>query len=578
MLPFIARCYLMAKDAKKLQSQLYFIYKLNEYFRNYYHVLQNNRMESLQSILKECIVIQNDINNQKGDTTRLEKSLESQFKGLQFWFKTNPIAKHTTIASSIKILIEKLSVSKTDKLTIYHNISSLYKRIRQLNLVALHVDIIQQQNLCFSEVDLLLDSIVSELIFEGCSLKYLEEWYSKNIFKSDQLKKPNEDNISTVLDLIKNIVPPLQKFSVIFYTWLPTETTKAFTTKTSTGFLEHSIVDCEKLGIDGYHQTFGNKQQFYTLLTSVNALDKYKAIEVSLTSVENYLEVYRQLYNKHDFKTISDTHCYLSIDNKTWLKERISSDDSLFSGRTDAREKDDIKQFIDLRNKLSGQGIYASDILVLERVLFILNKSTELSLENRLLNLWSALEYILAFHHKGSIIQKVIEITPKVLCLYYIKDKMNTLWDRLIRLRDYSKNPALNTELDALISECRKELYPDKYVKERFASYLSSDKPLTLYKLLTSKVVIQRDLAEVHELLTKPDRLKERLDFVNQAISHDLTRIYRVRNKIVHSGNQIDDNLEVITGRLYRYLNSMRRPPFNRQVKLTDSSVYHRIA
>lgn len=548
------------KNRDLFPSQAYFVYKLNEYFKNFYHVLQNNRVESLRSILKECILIQHEINSKKGDPAKLTKSLHSQYKGLEFWVKTNPLAKHEAISDSVKVLadkIAKISADSIDTLTMHHHINSLYKRLRQINLVNLHIDIIQSQYLPFDSVDQLLDSIVSELIFEGCSLKHLEDWYSEHVFKSAHIKSLNNENILIILDTLKNIVPPPKDFFVIIYAWLPPEITRNIISKAATGYLEYEVVDCTKLGITDHLQTFGQpKQSFHTLFTTVKALDKYKAMEIASTSLENFLEAYRQFHNRVDTKTVSRHFCYISLDKEAWTKERFLTDDPLFLGKNDSREKEDIKQFFDLRNILNRQNTHASDISVLERVLFIVNKSNELSPENRLLNHWSSLEYILAFHHDGSIIKKAIDILPKVLCLYYVKDRMNTLWTRLVSLNRYSKNSPLKVELDDLFLKCKKDIDSEKYDKSKFAAYLA-DKDTRLFDLLSSNIVIQRNLAEVHTLLTDHNQLIKKLKFIDQLICHDLTRIYRIRNKIVHSGNQSEDNLEIVTGRLYRYLNSI---------------------
>lgn len=48
------------------------------------------------------------------------------------------------------------------------------------------------------------------------------------------------------------------------------------------------------------------------------------------------------------------------------------------------------------------------------------------------------------------------------------------------------------------------------------------------------------------------------IENLHELIEHDLTRIYRVRNKLVHSNNNIlFNNIDIFTIRLNKYINSL---------------------
>ena len=58
-------------------------------------------------------------------------------------------------------------------------------------------------------------------------------------------------------------------------------------------------------------------------------------------------------------------------------------------------------------------------------------------------------------------------------------------------------------------------------------------------------------------LLTEPEKTSKAIQEYFDGIKHDLNYIYRLRNQLIHSTKAIDDSLEYISFRLYRYVNSV---------------------
>lgn len=89
-----------------------------------------------------------------------------------------------------------------------------------------------------------------------------------------------------------------------------------------------------------------------------------------------------------------------------------------------------------LRNEIRiSEGDISTSIKQLSNSLGMIKESIEDTPENRLLNSWSSLEYILNSYEGKSIIGKIIDIVPKVIALYLVKDRMNILWDRLLKIK-----------------------------------------------------------------------------------------------------------------------------------------------
>ncbi|MFT8321782.1 MAG: hypothetical protein ABF649_12820, partial [Bacillus sp. (in: firmicutes)] len=139
--------------------------------------------------------------------------------------------------------------------------------------------------------------------------------------------------------------------------------------------------------------------------------------------------------------------------------------------------------------------------------------------------------------------------------LYLIKDRMNILWDNLVKIKsskDYEKIDVIE-EIFSNFSE-REE----KYDKNKLVEYLSTEQNLKkLYTALEQNVIMQREIAYLREMFISIGTFIVNIKALHESIEHDLTRIYRLRNKLVHSENNVSFNIDIFTIRLNKYINSL---------------------
>ncbi len=261
---------------------------------------------------------------------------------------------------------------------------------------------------------------------------------------------------------------------------------------------------------------------------------------------------------QYDFeKKAVNVNCLIKSSEDDWKKMRTDNvDTQIFNKSMSERENEDIRDFIILRDRVRrDEGKITTSINQLNNSLEILRKSIDDSPENRLLNHWSSLEYILNTYEGKSIIGKVIDIVPKVICMYHVKDQLNILWDNLSKLKG-SKDYEEIEVIEKLFQSCSGQ--KGKYDKYNFVEFLANEKNLLdLYKSLEFNVVMHREIAYIKEILITISKLKENVITVHELIEHDLTRIYRLRNKLVHSDNDISFNIDIFTIRLNKYINSL---------------------
>lgn len=226
-------------------------------------------------------------------------------------------------------------------------------------------------------------------------------------------------------------------------------------------------------------------------------------------------------------------------------------DDKILFNKSERKELEDIKDFIEYRENVYLMNIGHDEIVNIQRAINIIKGQKNQTKENRLINLWSVLEYILTFHSGKSIIGKVKDIVPKVCCLYVIKDKINMFWNLLYNFKG-SKHECVNQ----MINECVREDDDYKYDLNKLIQYIQK-KDKAIIDEFDFNDVLKRYIAEIGMLLNSET---SRVNFIKSKyvdIEMDLIRIYRDRNILIHSGRRDIRNINYKTLRLYYYNNSI---------------------
>ena len=552
------------EDAKLLGGQRYFISKVIEYFdpqQSYIFtkVLQEKRYDSINLMLEEFLEINKDIKEGTSDKAKLKNSLISSLKCILFHCKQNPLLTKGSLSRDTRYLVTKIeeyfnNANDLTLNTICISISSLYKRYNSKNLVDEYIDFIAQTSHSYREIDLLVEYFVSELINLEYSFKYLNEWKKDHQLFKTNIKKLDSQAIHEVLSSFKELLKEPVKYTILLNSWLPDDLKVELESEgcIQINYKYKKTNEEEIEVISQNNMNFPQSEQYKNLKVEVYANDKYKAIEKIVKNLENYLEMYKRYYNFD--KVGVNVSCLLSIVTGEWIKMRTDNTDTqIFSKSISARENEDIKDFLSLRDDVRKEnGNITMSIKQLNNSFDMLNKSITATPESRLLNNWSSLEYILNIYEGTSIIGKIIDIVPKVISLYFIKDRFNLLWDKI----STNKNFDDNQQVKDLKAACSKE--NGKYDKDKLIEYLAIESNLRgLFDSLEENVVMHREIAFIKEVLNNKNKRLEYIEQINETIGHDLTRIYRVRNKLVHSHNSISYNVDILTIRLNKYVNSL---------------------
>ncbi|OPZ90811.1 MAG: hypothetical protein BWY74_02191 [Firmicutes bacterium ADurb.Bin419] len=536
---------------RKKNAYRYFIYNIQEYLKLEHCNLEIRKMDSFRALLLDFLELQEEINNSTGDKNKYQKSQNNLIEAIVFYCEENPIAKHPSLQKDLKCLKELLQQQeKSDVICVYNTVNSIYKKMNLINVLDVCIDVIQEYVDDYFDVDKLTETYISELLFEGYSLKYLEEWWG-HAFKSEIMKEVSDyEGLRGILNRFRELSSKKSNdYEIILKVSLPNKIREELKEKKSLKInnVEYKSFDIGMFEKKGDFDKFFESSKFENLIVKINSCDVYKSIELVRLPLENYIEMFKIIDTSVKEKIINGC---LVKENNMWREIPLHNEASYLKKMT-VREKEDVQDFIELRDILRQKGMISFDISIIERVINLLQKMPELTRENRLLNTWASLEYILKFYNKDSIIEKVRQIVPRVICLYFFKNKMNILWDKILPSMSYLEE----SEISGL-KECMSKESSKKYNREAFALFLkNTDSATKLHDFFNANIVIQRKICELNCFLNKPEDLMRILKYTSDSVKHDLNSIYRLRNKLVHAGGGLRTDVELYSIKLQKYVN-----------------------
>lgn len=233
----------------------------------------------------------------------------------------------------------------------------------------------------------------------------------------------------------------------------------------------------------------------------------------------------------------------------------------------DNREKNDLDDFLEYRKEAYQKKIAIGEIFTIERSLNILKNGNYENDANTLINLWNVLEYILSYYSGDSIISKARYIIPKLMCLYYLKDKLNIFWNTLLVSRGYEK------PVEDFIQNSKHEAYPDKYDISKLLSNIEKTGGNLSGYFGTNKYILDRKYQELGAMIAGKTKLHEELKELHEKIEYDIVRIYRTRNILVHSGSVTKTNILLKNARLMQYISNLMGVILHYKMKNSNHSI-----
>lgn len=538
---------------KKFSSQRYFLYNISRVIHNKNKILSKKYRPSISEVLNDYVEIFNDF-KENAYNSKLEKSLSEYLSVLKFNIQNFPLNKNKLFKADFETLIMLIDDKENadfNRRKAFIVCCSLLKKIKNINIYQIIIEEAKKEN-TFSTVDDLSFLLVSELILEGYSLEFLKKWIITNI----HLKTLTEENIENEINKLNGLKKE-KKEHIYFINLYKYEHKFENNNIFFEGQLENFIkiektVLSEIKSVDEY--SFLQNSNDYELYTiKIKVMDMFKGIEIIKSTLIEYFELIKFVNNIEKTIYLDKILVKDSEENYQKLNMNEDYDRKILFLESESREKQDIKDFIEYRNNAFLDKNYYSDLVSLQRALNIIRVQHDQTRENRLINLWSVIEYILTYNEGNSIIGKVKDIIPKLICLYFIKEKVNGLWHEVYLI--YSKNNTFDI-INEIYDNCKKDNIANEYDLKKFLNYIEKNGK-TLIKKLETFDIIKREMAFIGEFITKQETRAKEIKNLYSEIENDIIRIYRTRNIIVHSGYNTNTNIDLKSLRLYKYSNHL---------------------
>lgn len=542
-------------NKKVFDSKKYFIYAFKRHILNENKILYKKFLPSIREVLLDYIDIYDDV-NQNIENKKLQNAKKDIIKSTIFLVKESIFYTQGIYKEELDLLINDMKkiesnlLNSLEEARTYNKCKSVIKKISNDNLYSHLGNIIKKLN-NFAEVDRCIECMISEMLYDGYSLKYIENWYNFNISK--ELAELNEINIDIIIDKYK-------EFSIKEKEYKYYLTIKTMRILDENIYLDYNLVMKKEIFEDitlhnlqdnkdaKNYLNYGGNTYLYTVV--LKCRDYYKGLEILIDSLNSYIQMVNYLDENNEL-TINDK-IVVKIDEGKYekLRKQIYDDVILFD-KSEFKEVEDIKDFMEYREKVYSMNIGYDEITNIQRAINIIKGQKEQTKENRLINLWSVLEYMLTFHNGDNIISKVKDIVPKVYCLYLIKDKINIFWSILYQYKN-SENEIVRDMID----QCKSEEKEYRYDLNKFIRFINL-RGKDIGEDFKFNDVLRRSILEIGSLLFDK---KVRTNYLNkkyEEIEMDLIRIYRDRNILIHSGRRGIRNINYKTLRLYQYNNNI---------------------
>lgn len=531
----------MMSTENLIKCQKYYVFKIRDLVNNSFHTFEEKRMESLVQYLELCISTYEEY-IMSLDQSKLKRSLEGLLEGLDYQMQNHPFRKLVIYKSDFDYLHRSICLANDQRDKELHNINrniiSLKKKLDASNIIEDYITCLNKEE-SFKEMDCLMEALISDLLNFGYSMEYLENW-----FRKQQEDFINSDQDTKIIERLREFNKESERHTIYIKFVVKSDSQL----EAAVQLLKNQFNICTSEDFD-----YSNKWSNETFLI---ACKEYQALDLSkaLVMARKEFGAIQELFDMWQ----GTTGCIKSDWRYGWLQNDEFSiidvrkiDNIKMLGYIDSNYKMQMERYLELRDKLDNE-----EIKTLERILYTLNTSKMYKVQNRFLNFWSALEYALYPFPRTTIIEKARVIVPEVFSLFYIKNKMNIFWTRLNYYLDKRRNQEDFDELVKFVNECRDE-EGDYYTKKVIEVFQSEERVKKLLENLNMHVVLERECSELFMLINSPKKSAKAIQAYHDAIKHDLNFIYRLRNQLIHSAKSIDDSLEYVSMRLYRYVNSV---------------------
>lgn len=521
------------------------------------------KYDSFFTLIEEYLNLEKDIDNASEETIHLlKRAREDYIKDILFEIEHSPFLKYENFYSTdLKIIKETIQKNALDYGMIKIIFTTFHKK-RTVNYFHNLNEMLQKnKRIDFKDVFVLVDNLLQEIIYHNFSYEKIRTTikYSKNKMDvCEEIQKEFNDskNKNYPLCVISVEVPP----GLENQEQLIVENIKLYKVFTSDWqFTNSQFAQLYKDSLEQYFITdnktkFNFKGSLYIFETHyLEGADYQTRIRRAVRILEDNFKGLMNRTGVRKKNIIHNTAFTFLGDNPTNYKAlNISIGSSKYVSIHKNRNNRDIEDFyMHYMKSYYQENNNFQSFRTIYNLLDLIKNTYEMTLENKLVILWSCIEKICVDLNMSSIIRKVLTITSKSHLMYILKRDLNEIWQELVQHGYHKKISALN---DVAIVKNGEIV---KYNPEKLFLALKNINQDEQKMILTENKVIAAKIYVFQEHVKSEVDIRKYLLKEKSRVEQNVRRIYRHRNILTHTHNQQYFNLQYFVDLLEKYLNGL---------------------
>ncbi|WP_027339360.1 hypothetical protein [Halonatronum saccharophilum] len=283
---------------KNFSAKKYFVYGFKNYIVNDNKILSKKYRPSIRELLCDYIEIHYEISSSQ-EYKKLKNARDELLYSIRFFIKGGVLYNQSLYRIELEMLVKQIEEKEKNGLSytsIYNTCKALVKKLDKDNIYNHLIEQIKKTE-SFAEVDKVIEVIINELLYDGYSLKYVDNWFNENIINNEL----TYERIDDILDKFKDF----KREKEVYVYYLGILNIEEFDNQI---LMNHNLKlirqnDEEISLLNEKYQTnilsyLQCKKASDVFELQVKAMDVYKGLEIMKNTVNSYFQMITYIRNE----------------------------------------------------------------------------------------------------------------------------------------------------------------------------------------------------------------------------------------------------------------------------------------
>lgn len=521
------------------------------------------KYDSFFTLIEEYLNLEKSIENATNETVNyLKRAREDYIKDILFEVESSPFFQFKNYYSGDLLTIKTIMKAKDVDYELLKIILTTFHKKRTVNYFTNVQKILESENrIDFKFVFILVDNVLQEIKYHNFSYEKIKSLlrYSENELSIclDIQKAYNSVGDNPPFCLIKIEVPSQIENKNL----LVIDNIKLYRVFDSEWNLQSNMyTNLYNDQLEKYYLTDGNKSLYTSKgnlylfeSESVEGTDYRIKIRKAVKSIESNLKGLVSntgSRKKNIVHNIALTFSDSEPNNFTRFNVNVAGNKATadYKNRYEKNVEEFNNNYLQVFQK---ENFKLDSFKTIYNLLDLIKNASEMTLENRLVILWSCLEKICVDLNKKAIIQKVLSVITQSHLMYVLKEDLNDIWHRII-------DKKLELEIDvfkqAMVDQTADFI---KYKPKELCGILKEMNQENKEYILEKDIILAGMIDAFLNNTNNKENIRKYLKIEKSRMEQKIRRIYRHRNILTHTHVQKDFDIIYFVEMLEKYLSGL---------------------